>query len=315
MALFRRPKAESESAPAMDSSLTFMTVTEAERVRALVRAAFAEIGLEVTVFLDHVRDAQGRQFGLWNVAASCHHDERDDAAWPTVISEHVRRIVASMDNPGGPFADLSAADIAARTYARLYERAGVPGNLEDYPHLDFAPGLIQLLALDLPDTVSVFKREHVDQYGGWPVLHRYGMTNLGRETVEQFERVRAGEGSFNVLLGDSVYTASRALLMPQLATDVAGETPTDAGWLLSVPNRHQLCWHLIHDLTVIPALNGMAHFTHLGYSDAAGPLSPHVYWWSGSDYRQLTHIDEAGDISIHVGPDFHAILERLAATS
>ena len=310
MALFKKRDKDYGREP--DPELTFLTVDDGQRIRSLVREAFAAQGLEVTVYADHVRDAQGRQFGLWNVAAACHNDERGEKAWPGVVKKHVQQIIAALDAPS-PFDGLSVEDAAARTYARLYEAAGLPVNLDDFPHIDFAPGLIEMLALDLPDTVAVYKKEHAERLGGWAKLREAGLANLRKEKADRLDKVEApNDGYFHALMGESVYTASRALLMPGLAKELTGHEPGPDGWLLSVPNRHQVCWHVIRDIKVLPSINGMALFSRLGYSDAPGPLSPHVYWWSGTDYRQLTHYDEAGNVSVHVDPEFQAVLERLA---
>jgi hypothetical protein len=130
--------------------------------------------------------------------------------------------------------------------------------------------------------------------------------------VEQLETIKApGGGQFTALLGDSVYTASRAVLLPALATKLTGQELSEHGWLLSIPNRHQVVWHVIHDLSIVHVLNAMAHFTILGFSDAPGPVSPHVYWWAGSEYEQLTQIDEQGNITIEAGPAFTEMLNQL----
>jgi hypothetical protein len=47
----------------------------------------------------------------------------------------------------------------------------------------------------------------------------------------------------------------------------------------------------------------------LGYGDAPGPVSPHVYWWNGTGYEQLTQFAEDGNLSIHVSPEFQAVIE------
>jgi hypothetical protein len=94
MALFCR-RSERESEP--DPAFTFMRAADARQVRSLVREAFAEHGLEVNVFADHVLDASERQFGLWNVMAFCHNDERGRTAWPAVVRGHVRKILTSME--------------------------------------------------------------------------------------------------------------------------------------------------------------------------------------------------------------------------
>jgi hypothetical protein len=41
-------------------------------------------------------------------------------------------------------------------------------------------------------------------------------------------------------------------------------------------------------------------------------LSPHVYWWDGSGYQQLTAVGPTGDIRVVISPKFQAVLERLA---
>ena len=67
---------------------------------------------------------------------------------------------------------------------------------------------------------------------------------------------------------------------------------------------------MIEDLNALLSINAMALFARLGYSDAPGPLSPHVCWWDGSGYRQLTQAGPAGETRIIVTPEFHAVLER-----
>jgi hypothetical protein len=171
-----------------------------------------------------------------------------------------------------------------------------------------------MLALDLPDAVAIFKHENARRLGGFAALRSRGLANLGELPVESFETLPTpGGGSFCALLGESVYTASRALLLPSLATALSGEAPNEHGWLMSVPNRHQVVWHVIKDRTVIPAVQAMTHFTRLGFGESPGPVSPHVFWWNGSSYEQLTRIDDKGSVSVHVSPRFQVVLEAVTA--
>ena len=174
-----------------------------------------------------------------------------------------------------------------------------------------------MLALDLPETVAVFNHDSANKFGGWEALGRQGLENLRGLEAEQLEILPApGGGTFNALLGESVYTASRALLLPSLAAELTGQRVQEQfGWLKSIPNRHQVAWHIIEDTTVINAVNGMARFTALGYADAAGSVSPHVFWWNGTSYEQLTHFREDGSLSVHVSPAFQAVLESVTADS
>jgi hypothetical protein len=69
---------------------------------------------------------------------------------------------------------------------------------------------------------------------------------------------------------------------------------------------------MVNDISVVPSINAMAAFSLAGYNEAAGPLSPHVYWWDGSHYQQLTEVGPEGDIRVVVRAEFQAVLERLA---
>jgi hypothetical protein len=309
MALFRR---RGHGGTGADPAFGFMSAADASEVRSLVRQALAERGLEVTVFDDHVVDASGSQFGLRNVMASCHNDQRGRAAWPDIVREHIRKILHS--SATDPFASLTAEEAARRTYVRIYETASVP-ELSAGCYRDFAPGLVELLALDSPETVSMYPPKAVERLGGWAALRERGLANLASERDDQrrLQQVAGPQGvHFQLLLGPSVYTASQALRMPDPAAELASEAPGEFGWLLSVPNRNQLTWHMVNDISVVPSINAMAAFSLAGYNDAAGPLSPHVYWWDGSGYQQLTAVGPTGDIRVVISPKFQAVLERLA---
>lgn len=293
-----------------DDALSVFTASEARRFRAQVREVFAELGLEVTVHPDHAVDDAGRQFGLWNIATQC--ADEPPSRWHRLVRDHVERVLGSIDAPD-PFVDLTPDEAARRTYARLRPEDGFPSP-DAYPHREFVPGVVEVLALDLPDTVAVFNRESTDEFGGWDALRAHGLANLAALPTERVETLDAPDGGrFTALLGESVHTGSRALLLPDLATRLTGEGPSEFGWLMSVPNRHQVVWHVIRDRSVIPALNAMARFTMIGYSDAPGPVSPCVYWWNGTGYEQLTQVDDHGAISVHAGPAFTDLLNGLVA--
>ena len=303
MGLFTRSRGR-DTGPA-DDALTFFTRDKADEFRALVAATLGERGLEVQMMPDHAVDAAGRQLGLWNLAAQCVEARRRE--WPRLVAEHVDRVLASLDAPD-PFEDLSADEAAQHTFARLYDAGAMP-SLDGFPHREFVPGVVELLALDLPETVAVYNREHASRLGGWERLRGHGVDNLRSLPVEQLEQVDVpGGGTFHALIGDSVHTASRALLLPELASTLTGQEDLGHGWLMSIPNRHQVAWHVIRDASVVPVVSAMAHFAAVMHADAPSPLSPHVYWWDGSDYQQLTRIDADGTKSIHAGPEFTEVL-------
>ncbi|WP_332601586.1 hypothetical protein [Arthrobacter sp. S2(2024)] len=304
LGIFRKKSQEPETP---DPHRTFLTLSAANSFRAITREVFAEMGLEVQMQPGHAVDDSGREFGFWNVAAACHDEPQ--SAWRSLISAHLQRVLGSFDAPD-PFEILSAADVSGRAFARLCDEANIP-TLDGYPHREFAPGIVEMLALDLPDTVAIFNHKNTSKFGGWEGLRIQGITNLRRMEVEQLETIPApGGGSFTALLGESVYTASQALLLPELASELTGKRIREnLGWLMSVPNRHQLVWHIIEDDTVVGAVSGMARFAAMGYSDSPGPVSPHVFWWNGTSYEQLTHVSNNGGLTIRVSPEFQTVLD------
>lgn len=293
-----------------DEALPFLDVGQADEVRSLVGQAFAELGIEATVRKDHVVDSSGRVFGLWNVATACHHDERGRPAWPDVVRDHVQRILH--ETAGDPFEGLDPEDVAARTYLRLWDEAALP-DPDSYPHREFAPGIVELLALDLPDSVAIYDREHARRHGGFGALREHAVRNLSQLPVDELEQLEGPrDSSFHFLGGESVYTSGMAVLLPDLAARLVGEAPGPHGWLLSVPNRHQFAWHSVRDTSVFGAVEGLVTFAAMGYADAAGPVSPHVYWSDGHGYHQLTRHDDDGQVAIVVPPAFQETLEQIA---
>ncbi|MDK1326524.1 hypothetical protein [Arthrobacter sp. zg-Y1143] len=309
MGIFKKRQPGGAESP--DPHLTFFSISTANHFRALTRQVFAELGYEVTVYPDHAVDGTGRKFGFWNIAATC--SPQPEPAWRSLISVHLQQRLRSFDAPS-PFDTVPAADIPGHTFARLYDESSIPG-LGNHPYREFAPGVVEMLALDLPESVAVFRHENARTFGGWEALRKQGMANLAGLKTELLEKVTSPENaSFNILMGSSFYTASRALLLPGLATELTGkQVREDFGWLMSIPSRHQLMFHVIEDDSVLAALNNMAILTARGYSDSPGQISPYVYWWNGTGYDQLTHAGEDRRMRVRIEPGFQRVLEAVTA--
>lgn len=268
-----------------DEGLPFLDVEEAAELRHLMRQAFGEHGLEVEMFADHLVDSEGAQFNYWNLAQHCRTEPR--RRWPRITRDHVGLLLRTMSGPD-PFADLTREQALAQVRCRLHELEGMVG-LEKFPHRDFAPGIIEMLALDLPEAVAAFSKDSTARLGGWEALRAQGLENLRRMPLDEVIPVTGPEGSvFHVLADDDLHTGSRALVVESLMARI-DDPPGPHGWLLAVPNRHQVAWHVIRDLGVLEALGGMDAFARQGHAHGSGPVSPHVYWWNGQEYEQLTH--------------------------
>ena len=126
MKLFRRPAGIPSSAP--DAAFPYWSGDQAQRFLALVRAALAEAGVEATVYAEQAEDASGRTFGLGNLAAACHNDDRGERAWRKIVEGHVRTVVSGL-NEQSPFKTMPPADILAATYLRLMPAEDVLPNM------------------------------------------------------------------------------------------------------------------------------------------------------------------------------------------
>jgi hypothetical protein len=301
--LFRRPPGVPSSAP--DAAFPYWSSDQAQRFRALARAALAGAGVEATVYADYAQDARGRQFGLGNLAAACHNDSRGERAWRKVVEGHVRAIVSSMDE--SPFTTMPPRDILAATYLRLMPAEDVlPGMSYARP---VAPDLAEVLNLDLPATVAYFSDEHVASLG-YDMLHEAGLSNLSTVPIDEHQTLEQNGAKVEVLLGQSMFTASLLLVLEHVLDRYGLKADPHLGAFVGVPNRHQLDFHVVADARAIPSLNMLAAFTAAGYRDSAGVVSPNVYWWRPSGLRRISTLTPDGP-RIEADTELQSVLEAL----
>ncbi|HEY9368566.1 hypothetical protein [Streptomyces sp.] len=308
----RRPKRDGEEAP-RDAEFGYFSEREAALFRSQVREAFAEHGLEVTVYADMVTDDADRHFGLGNLAAVCHNDDRGPRVWPELVRTHVERVLRTMDGPSA-LDTLSPEQIRAQLYPRVVGAEGIDPAAFCYAR-SVAPGLYEILALDLPESVMMLTDEALEPLGDLQHLRDRALSNLRGLPVEGHETVKDADGMrFEVLLGDSFYTASRVLDLDAVVRRITGRPLGEHGALVAMPFRHQLAFHPIRDTGIIPALGAMASFAAAGFADTPGAISPYVFWWRDGTLTQLSDHDEDGDgLRIVVGGDFEDLLARLVA--
>jgi hypothetical protein len=294
-----------------DPDLPFVTVGQARRIRSQVRTAFAENGLEVRVLGDHVRDDRGRVFGLWNIASACGSDPGGQETWPRVVRAHVRGLLAAIDRD--IFAGLNGAEVRARTYARLYPAGQVSPEFFGYA-TEAMPGLVEVLAFDLPDTVTMMRESDVERFGGLRAMREAGLANLRAVPIEKPERVTTEDGAtFDLVTGQSVYTASLALILHDVLGRLDDAVPGLHGVLACVPACRQLAVHVIRDMFVLPSLHLMARFAINLYDSAVGPLSPSVYWWRDGTWEAVSRPGLDGEVRIVLSEDLRRVLDELVA--
>jgi hypothetical protein len=292
-----------------DETFPFFTTAQAALFRDLVRQGFAQAGLEVTAYADHVVDSSGRIFGLANVAAECHNDERGEGSWREITTRHTDRIVRATDAPS-PFDTMSRAELYAATYPRLMPSKDLPQVRATYAR-EVADGVSEVLNVDLPESVTMFLDEHVERFGPLADLRRAGLANLRGVTFDQHEVLEHQGGRVDILLGDSMFVASTLVVLTDVLAGLGLPAPGPRGVFVAAPFRHQLAFHVLQDSTAIPSLNVLAAFARAGFDDAPGPVSPDVFWWRDGALEKLT-VNEPDGIRIEVGPELTDVLNDLA---
>lgn len=296
MALFDRWRKKREPLPP-DAELVPLDVEQAANLRRLVRDDLGRRGIEGEVFAGHVVTAD-HQIGLHNLAKTLAPE--DPSGWSRMVTHHLDLMLA----PSGAD-EMSEEHLRRSVIARLTQDG--PELREMFPDArTIADGLALVLSIDYPERVATVAQSFYEDRGGLDQWWVIGMGNLRRllET-EHFDRYAMGEDSpmprFDIVEGESVYTASLAVALPDLLA-LSGQRDLGRGVLLAVPDRKRVILRVVEGAETLPAIAEIAKVTHAAYTSSAGPLSPHVYLVDATGWHQLTSIEE-GTISIMLGQE------------
>jgi hypothetical protein len=272
--------------PPIDAHLTYFTLSEAAEFRRLVERAFTAAGRDVAVHPEFVEDRGGTTFQLWNIGALCVGVSRSE--WPALIDEHI----ALVTTPVRGLEQLTPSDVESGVHLRLVDAASVPDpDSVAYARI-VAPGLLEVLSVDLADSVVTPTREELGAHGSLGRLLARGRENLRALLAEgtvSAETVGDGRpGRFTAVSGDSTFTASLALLLAETVRCFTAEDDWGLGYLVSVPFRHRLLYRTIGGSDSALALERMQHAALAEFASAPGALSPDVFWVRDRKWVQVT---------------------------
>jgi len=285
----------SRAKPVADALLPMLSVDDAEWLRACAVRAFAEAGAPTPRSAgDHLVDARGQVYGLGNLAVIVSlmpRSEREE-----VVREHARAVVAA----GSRQSPQSLAEIQDIVIARVVA-AGTPGEGPD-----LAPGLALRACIDYPETVATIY--DLAPLGGWEAVGPVALANLARLPLPDHQAVDAGGGgTVHLLSSEDMFGASRLLLHDQLLAAL-GIGTLGYGTLVAVPHRHLLAVHVLADERVVTALNALVGLARSG-ADAAGPVSPEVYYRSPDGrLQQVTSTAADGGVAVQVDGAFSSAM-------
>jgi hypothetical protein len=305
----RRNDAEDE---VPDETFSYLSVRQVQRIRDLARLAFAERGVEVVVHSDHLQADDGTQYGLGNLCATC-HNAKSEKVWPRLVAAHVTQILAT-PNVGQILSTMAPAELLSRTYLRLMDLTDFPPSTLSWFSYARRVGtsMLEVLAFDSPETVTVIRDEDVARIG-LEALREAGLANLLADQPDQHEIIEGPDGlRIHVILGDSVYTASKLLVFRDVLRRSLGEDRQyPHGVLVVAPFRHQLAFTPVEGREVVQAVSLLARLAQSGYTEGVASLSPHVYWWNDGDLIQISSLTESGDLAIEATGPFGETVERL----
>jgi len=297
----------------VDPQLSMLTVAEGAEFRALVHDAFAKAGRPVALGPHNARDESGNRYGLWNLASACHDaaEAGDRASWPAIIAAHVRRVTSVPDDV---FEGLTPDAVRSRVYARLVPTGSPHVERASYAQQVVA-GVSRMLAFDMPETVASVSDGDAERFGGVAALWEAGLANLRALPVESQQQVTLGDGGhFTGLTGNSVFTASRVLVMVDLLRQMGLPFDPRFGVVVAMPHWRTVA---VRPLTggsaaALLSIGHVARFAEMSFAGERGQISPYAYWWRGGQWTQLSQPGgPGGGTTIVVPGELSQVLEQL----
>ena len=292
------------SGPAQrDGALPVLDTVSADQVRALAGAWFADHGIAAAVRPGCVQTHDGRQYGLWNLAVACSRDAARRTDWGAVVDGHFSRLLGAAAQE---VTELSDAEFGSALRLRLVGDAVLrsvpdPGAFCYAP--SWAPGIRAVLVLDLPGRLVALPEAQLAARGAMTELVAVGRRNTWALVDTEnliVQPVEHGGRWFRCMIGDTAFTSSLALMLPDLVARIEPGAAVDRGIIFSVPYRHQLNYRVVEGAaSVLDALTLIPRFTLKGYHDSPSPLSPLTFLWLDG---AVTAVSEVDDVHVTVVP-------------
>jgi len=297
-----------------DAILPFLSVKDAGLVRLLFLEALTERGLELVADSDgNLRDAGGSHYGLRTIGVLCRDHPGGKAGWPELIARYADALLNGHREYGQAAAAMNpeqARDLVHLTIRRAASLGPAVAGHRAAP--EFAPGLLELLALDMPQATLLLDDGDVARLGGRKSLREAALANLRALPVPRHQRLGTPDAHVEAIIDDSHFTASRVLVMPDLVSRVLGAIAPH-GVLAAIPARNFVFIHVLADHTAARSLGLMAEVARAAYAREQTPISPDVFWWRDGDWMQVPSVESGGKVTLRPGPELSFLLTDLAA--
>lgn len=205
---------------------------------------------------------------------------------------------------------LDVDEVLSRAFLRVYHRSTI-GEADNFIYARPIVGdLVELFVLDSPGAVQIFHRAELERFDRNSLLNA-SLRNLLAAPIDDYQVFSDNGGQMHVAFGQSVYIASKLLILPDVLGRTVGAAEPPHGVLVCAPNQHELAFHPVIDKSVVPSLQQLSQFALQGFTEGAGPVSPFVYWWQRGRLSQVTRYDDDGQLFIDVDDAFGRVLDEL----
>lgn len=249
-------------------------------------------------------DEDGTQFPLATLIAVALPLPPQSDEFMEAVMRHVDSAVESLEAP----------DVAMIPQAEFLERARVrisPQSISETLSVSYArpvaPGLIAILCLDSPSSIAYLSDGMVEGRDVAAVFDA-GFRNVMAEPLDTVEEVAPG---IHALVGDSLFTASKAIGMKFITGSVLPEAPY--GVVFGIPHRHLIFVHVVTGPESVSAIGEVAKLVAAQATDDApgGPLSSTTYFWRDNVWEPIGFPGSDGGIRIEASGLFADMLSEL----
>lgn len=252
--------------------LSGLTPSGSQMVRELAHAFLLSRGVNTVVGSDCLTATDGRIFGLANLASRCHNSPSDD--WSDLISAHLSALLSQFPAPPE---ELTPEQMIAGAHLRIVLAEAIPPGWEDsYTYARrMGGGLVEMLAHRDDEMVRWMRDVEVSKVGV-DELRAIGRANVAA--------IPHGVESLNIdgirihrLTGDG-FTASKMLLIDELAAEITGTNEYAHGYLVMIPTRFELLFVPMKN-KVADRLPVLSEFVADRFRNGVAALSPGLHWW------------------------------------
>lgn len=292
-----------------DAALPILSTDDAARLVRLTRAAFAELGYEITYRDGGFTGLDQRYYGLHNLALRATSYPRD--LWPQVATQHAQSMVAAIQQPDTPPLD----EVRDRLLPRLRAASDLPFVPNGTPLA--LPGIVIMLAIDYPTHVQELPIPHVEkEYGTWEQLLPLLLDNLRALPAPQHHPKAVTDNPnstihfFHTPGDDDVYCPSRLLILPELLDHYRIE-PSPYGMVVGIPQRHLMMVQVIRDASVMDALGPMTNIAMQDHANEPGSITARLFYVSPGQPAQCITTFEDDRIRLNTEAPFGQVLDSL----